>query len=423
MKRPTGITRPDTAQLTTSYNDATFSITEITPVDSSGNKIQTVTQYDALGRSATVSTEDKAGTIYTTVLSNYDPGGRPFQTSNPYLGSSTYCTTSSWYCTQTNFDALGRPEKTILQDNSSTTTVYSGNCSTTTDPSSKSREACFDASGRMTMVLEDPSGLNYSTNYVYNVLDKLTNVSQGGGSQTRAYLYDGIGRLTSSTTPEAGLVQFQYNSFDLVNQRTDARGVITTYGYDNLNRLSSVSYNVGASGVPATPGLTYTYDTGGAPAFALGRLTKMTDGAGTPGSETYTYDLLGRVTSLTKVINGTSYPISYAYNYGSEATSITYPSGRVIDQSYDGLGRLCAISGTPNNCTPSSYYADGYTYNSAEQLTAFSLGNGVGAAFTYPGARLQLALLTRIYQKLILAVWPQLLVSARLHELLNWNHE
>jgi hypothetical protein len=34
--------------------------------------------------------------------------------------------------------------------------------------------------------------------------------------------------------------------------RTDARGVLTTYGYDSLNRLHTVGYNVGTSGVPTT---------------------------------------------------------------------------------------------------------------------------------------------------------------------------
>src|SRR6267154_1213099 len=60
----------------------------------------------------------------------------------------------------------------------------------------------------------------------------------------------------------------------------------TKYGYDNLNRLTGISYNVGSTGVTATPGVTLTYDLGGAAAFALGRLTSMSDGV---GSETYTY--------------------------------------------------------------------------------------------------------------------------------------
>jgi YD repeat-containing protein len=67
----------------------------------------------------------------------------------------------------------------------------------------------------------------------------------------------------------------------------------------------------------------------------------MTDGV---GSETYIYDPLGRVTQLSKVISGVTYPIRYGYNLASELLSITYPSGRVVAQSYDPIGRLGQIT-------------------------------------------------------------------------------
>ena len=390
MKRPTTTTRPDTAQLKTTYNDTALTITGKVPVDASGKQIQNVTQYDAIGRPSTITTEDVSGTPYSTVLTKYDPAGRAFQVSNPYTGSPNYCTTGTWFCTQTNFDALGRPESSILQDLTTSTITYSGNCATSSDQASKARESCSDGSGRLTKVYEDPSGLNYETDYAYNVLDELSNVSQGSGSQSRAYVYDGMGRLTSSTTPEGGNAQFQYNSFDMVTQRTDARGVITAYGYDTLNRLKTVTYNVtGATGVPATTGPSFTYDTGGAPAFAVGRVTKMTDAV---GSESYSYDLLGRITSLAKVINGATYPMSYGYNYLSELVSVTYPSGRIVDQSYDAIGRLCAVApSSTNTCSLSTYYSQGYLYNPAQQVTTFNFGNGVVANFGYTPTRMELS--------------------------------
>ncbi len=135
------------------------------------------------------------------------------------------------------------------------------------------------------------------------------------GVQQRSYLYDGLGRLTSATTPEAGTVSYAYNSFSLVSSRTDARNVVTNYAYDGLNRLPQVSYNVGTTGVPATPTVTFGYDQGGAGANANGRLTSMADGV---GSESYQYDLLGRITTMTKTISGTSYSLSYQYNSAGE---------------------------------------------------------------------------------------------------------
>ncbi len=161
-------------------------------------------------------------------------------------------------------------------------------------------------------------------------------------------------------------------------RRTDARGVVTTYGYDNLNRLSTISYNVGSTGVPATPGVTFTYDQGGAAVFALGRLTSMTDGV---GSETYTYNNLGEMTGLQKVINGTTYPLSYAYNFAGELSSITYPSNRAVQQNLDNIGRLSSITDTLNSVNTTR--ASGFAYNPAFQVTGFNYGNGVAAAFGY----------------------------------------
>ena len=96
-------------------------------------------------------------------------------------------------------------------------------------------------------------------------------------------------------------------STDIQNvcQRTDARNITTTYQYDGLNRLKTVSYSDG------TPSATYNYDAGGAGAYALGRLTSMTDGS---GSETYTYDRFGRITNVAKVVGAATYSIGYGYN-------------------------------------------------------------------------------------------------------------
>ncbi len=117
-------------------------------------------------------------------------------------------------------------------------------------------------------------------------------------------------------------------------------GVITTYGYDPLNRLQQISYNVGTTGVPATPAVTFAYGTN-ALQNNNGRLLTMTDGA---GSETYSYDLhLPLITQVQKVISGTTYTMGYAYNLAGESTSVTYPSGRAVQQSYDAIGRLATV--------------------------------------------------------------------------------
>jgi len=164
-------------------------------------------------------------------------------------------------------------------------------------------------------------------------------------------------------------------------------GVLTSYAYDSLNRLTGITYNVGTSGVPATAPVSLTYGTS-ASQFNNGRLITMTDGV---GSENYSYNNLGQLTQLQKVIGGTTYTTSYAYNISGELTQITYPSGRVVQQSVDPIGRLCEVAPSTSGCgTAAAPFATGFLYNTAGQTTGFKYGNNIYASFGFSSDRLQL---------------------------------
>jgi len=96
------------------------------------------------------------------------------------------------------------------------------------DPAGKARKVCSDALGRLTQAFEDPAGLNYETDYAYDVLNNLLTVNQKGGSTNSAngapapsrtilflssqrnqsgiwltgYSYDANGNVTSKTSPK-----------------------------------------------------------------------------------------------------------------------------------------------------------------------------------------------------------------------------
>lgn len=390
-KRLTNAHRPDNANLTWTYNDAIppsqSSLTAGVPIQ--GTSVQkTTTTVDALGRPILQQLSDGT-TTYSIVKTQYDPVSRPYMTSNPYTSSASYWTT-------TQFDALGRPTKVILPDNSQTTYGYTTSFVTATDAAGKARKSQADGLGRMASVWEpDPSNgntLTLQTSNAYNVLNLLTSVTQG--VQSRTYSYDDLGRVTSVKTPETNqiAVGYQYNNFGLVTQRTDARGVITTYGYDGINRLQSISYNVGSTGVPATSSVALTYGTSSAQ-NNNGRVITMTDGV---GSENYSYDILGRVTQLQKIIGTTTYTNSYGYNLASELTSVTYPSSRVVQPNYDAIGRLCSVGASGSGCSSGTTYASSFAYNTALEVTGFNYGNGVAASFGYSADRLQLTSLSYV---------------------------
>ena len=246
-------------------------------------------------------------------------------------------------------------------------------------------------SGGQDAVLQSSPSINrpLMTTYGYDTLDDLISVSQAamqlfnGGpvaGQQRSYSYDSLRRLTSSTTPESGTVTSYYLKNDgvstcagdplLVCRIQDARGIVKTLTYnDGINRLTGVSYSDGV-----TPSVTYTYDTGGAAAFALTRLTSISEGA---NSQTLTYDNFGRVTQVDNVIDSNHYAVGYGYNLLSQLTSITYPSGRLVNQTPASIGRLASISsGGPQ-------YLGSPSYNAAGETLGFTLGNGVQSQFTY----------------------------------------
>lgn len=396
--RPLTATRPDNTVITYSYDDANRTSSILTPISGTAQRVQKVA-FDTLGRPTMQSVLDASGTTYTTLETAYDVSGRAAQFSTPHNGGTQY-----W--TKKRYDVLGRTTSITLPDGTQTTYTYSLNSVTVTDPAGSKRKSVEDGVGRLTTLFEpDPTNnnsLTQQTSYTYTVLDSLASVTQG--IQTRSFAYDGIGRLTSASTPEAGSVSYQYSSFDLVTQRTDARGVVANYYYDPINRLTGVSYTLPqGSAVTAMPNVCttstgqpanvcYTYDQGGATANALGRLTQMVDPTGT---ETPSYDLLGRKTQIKKVINGTAYVTSLGYNLDSQLIAVTYPSGRVVQQSFDGIGRLCELAPSTTGCgTASSPYATAFSYNSASEVTSFNYGNGVVAAFTFSPDRLQLTSLS-----------------------------
>src|SRR5438552_17054871 len=119
------------------------------------------------------------------------------------------------------------------------------------------------------------------TTYDYRATGELRHVYSG--AQTRTYNYDDLGRVTSTVLPESGTWSYTYNDFGGVHTRTDARGVVTGYSYDSLNRLQQISYNVGSTGVPNPQTVSFAYGTSSA-SNNNGRLTSMTDAT---GSETY----------------------------------------------------------------------------------------------------------------------------------------
>jgi RHS repeat-associated protein len=218
----------------------------------------------------------------------------------------------------------------------------------------------------LTDVYEDPevpggpAELDYQTSYTYDVIDNLVKVTQG--TQQRFFMYDSLKRLIRTRNPEqatyaslnlsdpltgnsAWSVGYQYDANGNVTQRTDPRGVVSTYAYDALNRNITIDYSDTAS---INPDLKRFYD--GA-IKGKGRFWyNYSGGDFSTGSNVEhvsidSYDSIGRPLVQRQLfkLDGTwsgTYQTSRTYNSGGQVTSQTYPSGHVVNYNYDAAGRM-----------------------------------------------------------------------------------
>ncbi|MEK6289059.1 MAG: RHS repeat-associated core domain-containing protein, partial [Acidobacteriota bacterium] len=379
---PTAFTSPTGANDTRAYN-VRGELTSKTVNYSEGGVNKTITTtavYDAWGQMTSSVDANGAQTNYT-----YNNMGRLLTRTNPFPQGGTPGPTTTY-----QYDQLGRVTVETLPGGNTVQTAYSGSVVTVTDQVNRKIKRESDGLGRLIKVTEQDvstSALTQETTYTYDIADHLTGVNQGG--QTRAFKYDSEGHLLFERIPETAATindgtgtywstKYTYTSVGAVATRQDARGVITTYGYDSLNRLTSISYNTsGATGVATTSNVTYNYDNNQS-SGTKGLLLSLS--VGSAYSESYSYDSFKRVSATTRVMDGLTYWIGYQYNTANQMTQITYPNGAVINMGHDSRGRLTSVGG----------YLTSVTYNGIGQMTGTTLGNGVSESFGYDANRMQL---------------------------------
>lgn len=387
VMRPVQSVLPTGGKTNVAYDDANLSVTQ-TSLLSDNTTIASKSTSFYNGRGQTISAgQFVGGTSWNAVAMKYDIMGRKAQQSLPY---DTSVLPTQW--TTFSYDALSRMTQVTAPDGSTTKSFYNetgnrpdsastafGQTVRTQDAWGRERWARTDDFGRTVEVVEpNPTGNgsvsatgSLQTTYAYDVKDQLINVTQG--SQTRWFAYDSLGRLIrqklaeqAATINNAGAYvgvsgtgaqwsdAFFYDVRSNLTQRTDARGVITTFSYQNggvtdpLNRLQQVSYNKTGADQPATIAdastVTLSYMT-------TGDKTRVSQAQTSWTTEQNTYDTEGRISDYT-----ISYPssqtqpltTSYTYDTVNRLTAIQYPAaygmpittGKMINPTYDESSRL-----------------------------------------------------------------------------------
>ena len=250
--RPSYATSVDGAatSYTYAYNPTTQTASISTSTTTNGTTTTTtqwrVTTYDGFGRTIKVQTGHDSTTVNTvdTVYGacGCSPLGKVVKVSMPYGPNDTEVWTTYTY------DGSGRQLTSTVPDGSVTTTSYSGNSVSATDPAGIWKTNVTDAFGNLVAVYEpDPASGSPTTGpatyYAYNGANQLvsTSMARGGVTQTRTFTYNGSDMLTE-TTPEAGTVTYTYDGNHHVTSRVDAQNQKTTYAYDSYERLITVQH-------------------------------------------------------------------------------------------------------------------------------------------------------------------------------------
>lgn len=191
-------------------------------------------------------------------------------------------------------------------------------------------------------------------------------LTDGEGNRT-TYEYGGHDRLRKtrypSSTQGAGTSsasdyeQFTYDAAGNVTSRRLRDGQTIAYGYDALNRL--ISKNLPGS----EPTATYSYD-------LMGRLTSAVQGGQTL---TFGHDALGRNTSQS----GPFGTVSYRYDSAGRRTRMTWPDGFYITYDYHADGSIKAIRQNGSTVLAS------YGYNTQGRRTGVTFANGTSQAMAF----------------------------------------
>jgi RHS repeat-associated protein len=370
----TSVTDANNKQTTFTY-DAMSRLTKITYPDN------TTTQfgYDIRGRRTSVTDQNSKTTTYA-----YDDADRLTSVTDAANNVTTYGYDSESNLTSIkdannnttsfSYDAFGRVIKTTFPSGRIETYGYDnvGNLTSKTDRKNQLITYTYDQANRL---IKKGYPDTSTVNYTYDDDSQLTQVTDPTG--TYQFTFDNMGRLSGTTTNYSFLTGRSFTTaytYDAASNRTgftDPENGSTTYAYDTLNRLSTL-----------TPPSAFTTGSFGFSYDALSRRTQMTRPNNVRSN--YAYDNLSRLLSVLhqlsgSTIDGASYTLD---NAGNRTAKTDQRTAVATSYGYDNIYQL--LSATPSSGTPESYTYDpvgnrlssagvaSYSYNSSNELTSNS---------------------------------------------------
>ncbi|HCC07105.1 MAG TPA: hypothetical protein DEP72_02915, partial [Clostridiales bacterium] len=238
--------------------------------------------YDNVGNQLTMI--DSTGTTTRT----YDELGRVLTKTVPVIGTSTFV-----------YDITAGVPAGYTKD-------------TTTDPKGHTVARVCDKVGRMVNIIADGKTTTYT---YYDNGSKESVVYSDGSREDYTYYTDNLNKTLTNKKSDGTIIDtYNYTYDEAHNQtsKTDAKGV-TTYTYDSVNRLESVTEPSVTE--PSGTVTKYSYDKAG------NRSTQVVTSNGSTAVTVYTYNEQNRLLSVTTVNAGVLDKTVYTYDNNGNTLS------------------------------------------------------------------------------------------------------
>ncbi|MGU1107997.1 RHS repeat domain-containing protein, partial [Pseudomonas aeruginosa] len=187
-----------------------------------------------------------------------------------------------------------------------------------------------------------------------------------------------LGNLTRLVSPDSGTTTFEHDAAGNVIRRTDARGTVTEYRYDALNRLIERHS-------PSDPSLDvqYRYDLTADGNKGIGRLGAI---EGARDSLVYRYDERGNLVEQVRSIRLDQQTlldrVTYRYDAANQLLEIGYPSGLAIGYPRNAGGQVASVTLAVGDKAPSTLVGQ-IAYLPFGPLQRLTWGNGIALSREY----------------------------------------
>lgn len=382
----TGVTDPNSKTTTYSYVSSGLLLSIFRPANPSSAVITNT--YDALNR---IKQQTDA---YSNAWTYYLAGSRSEEIDPASNSSVSYLNRSGLPLKTTNqvgkvttniWDGLDRLKQTTLPEGNSTVYTYDDNNNVlTATAKAKSGSGLSDIvkiftyNSTWNKVATAQDGRGNTNTYTWNAttgtLTKLERPVIGGFTPTISFTYNSRGQPITKTD-ETGMVtqlnyhvtlervesvvtdfgvgklnltvSFSYDSVGNITSLTDPRGKISSAQYDNLRRLTQTT-----SPAPFSYISKITFNENGA-------RTKVENQTSDPGNpwqtSTATYFIDDLLASVTSPSNETT---TFVYTNLRQLWKITDPASRVVERTYDAVGRPYTVKDPALDIASTMLYTD-----------------------------------------------------------------